>query len=139
MIVGVATRGEDGKLIRVKADAVCFGFLVPFFFVTSGMKFDLGGLLQSPKTMFLIPVFFFLFFVVRGAPVFLYRSDICEKQRLPFVLYSATALPLVVAITEIGMRSGRMQSDIAAALVGAAMLSVLLFPVIGGALRSRNT
>jgi len=139
MIVGVATRDKEGKPMREKIDAVFFGFLIPFFFVTSGMKFDLGGLLQSPKTMLLIPVFLFLFFVVRGAPIFLYRNDLTKEQWLPFAFYSATALPMVVAITEIGIRTGRMQSDIAAALVGAAMLSVLLFPAIGGALRSRIT
>ena len=46
---------------------------------------------------------------------------------------------MVVAITEIGVQSGRMRSDIAAALVGAALLSVLLFPTIAGGLRSKST
>ena len=45
---------------------------------------------------------------------------------------------MVVAITEIGVRSGRMRSDIAAALVGAGMLSVLLFPTIAGVLLSKR-
>ena len=84
-------------------------------------------------------MFLLLFFVVRGAPVFLYRTaDIGNGQRLPFAFYMAAALPMVVAITEIGVRSGRMRSNIAAGLVGAAMLSVLLFPAIAGVLRSRR-
>ena len=48
------------------------------------------------------------FFIVRGAPVLLYRKDLVATERLPFMLYSATALPLVIAITNIGMRTGRM-------------------------------
>ena len=40
----------------IRVDAVCFGFLVPFFFVTSGMKFDLGGLWQSPTTLLLVNI-----------------------------------------------------------------------------------
>lgn len=139
MIVGLQTRGEDGKAMREKIDAVCFGFLVPFFFVTSGMKFDLGALLQSAKMMLLVPVFLIPFLVVRGTPVFLYRNDIAKEERLPFALYSAATLPMVVAIAEIGVRSGHMPSDIAAALVGAAMLSVLLFPTIAGVLHTRRT
>lgn len=138
MIVGLATRGKEGKPLREKVDAVCFGFLVPFFFVTSGMKFDLGALLQSAKMMLLVPVFLTLFLVVRGTPVLLYRNDIAKGERLPFALYAATALPMVVAITEIGVRTGRMPPDIAAALVGAGMLSVVLFPTIAGILRSRT-
>jgi hypothetical protein len=85
----------------------------------------------------LVPMFVILFLVVRGAPRFLYRSDIAKDNRLPFVLYSATTLPMVVAITEIGVRTERMPSDITAALVGAGMLSVVLFPAIAGALRLR--
>ena len=84
-------------------------------------------------------MFLVLFLVVRGTPVFLYRNDIAKYERLPFVLYSATTLPMVVAIAEIGVRSGRMHTDIAAALVGASMLSVLLFPTIAGVLHKRRT
>jgi hypothetical protein len=85
-----------------------------------------------------VPVFLTLFLVVRGAPVFLYRNDIAKGERPSFALYAAATLPMVVAITEIGVRTGRMPSDIAAALVGAGMLSVVLFPTIAGALRFRT-
>ena len=138
MIFGISTRGEEGKAMRDKIDAVCFGFLVPFFFVVSGVNFDLGALLQSAKSMLLVPAFLALFLVVRGAPVFLYRNDLAKGERVSFALYASTALPMVVAITHIGVQTGRMRGDIAAALVGAAVLSVLLFPAVGNALRSRE-
>jgi hypothetical protein len=57
---------------------------------------------------------------------------------MPFVLYVSTALPLIVAITEIGVATGKMRSDNAAALVGAGMLSVLLFPLFALILRNRS-
>jgi Kef-type K+ transport system membrane component KefB len=110
---------------------------VPFFFVTSGIKFDLTTLLHSAQAMLLLPAFLILLFIVRGVPVFLYRHDLARGQRLPFALYSATALPLLVAISAIGVQTGRMRSEIAAALVGAGMLSVLLFPTFAGVLLSR--
>jgi Kef-type K+ transport system membrane component KefB len=139
MVVGLASQGESGKLFRQKSEALCFGFFVPFFFVVSGINLDLRALLQSPKSMLLVPLFLLLFVVVRGAPVFFYSNDDLPKQeRLPLALYSATALPMVVAITNIGVRTGDMPPDIAAALVGAAVLSVLLFPTIAGAMLSQN-
>lgn len=119
-------------------EAICFGFFVPFFFVVSGMNLNVGSLVHSAKTMLLVPLFLALFLIVRGAPVVLvYRKDLARNEQWPFALYSATALPMVVAIATIGVRTGRMQSDVAAALVGAALLSVLLFPMIAGALLSR--
>lgn len=112
------------------------GFLVPFFFVTSGVNFDLGALLQCAQSMLLVPAFLALFVAVRGTPVFLYPNDLATGERLPFALYASTALLMVVAITHIGVQTGRMPTDLAATLVGAGMVSVLVFPALGNALRS---
>lgn len=138
MVVGLASQGEPGKLFRQKIEALCFGFFVPFFFVVSGINLDLGALLHTTTSMLLVPLFLLLFLVVRGAPVFLYSNEMPKYQRLPFALYSATALPMVVAITNVGVRTGHLRTDIAAALVGAALMSVLLFPALAGALMSKS-
>jgi Kef-type K+ transport system membrane component KefB len=137
MVVGLAARGKDGDLLHEKLDAIAFGYFVPFFFVTSGMQFDLGALYRSKESMLLTPLFLLLFIVVRGAPVFLYRRELAPAERVPFVLYLATALPLVVAIVSIGQRTGLMRNQVAAALTGAAMLSALLFPMAADALLVR--
>ena len=138
MVAGLAAQGDAGKLFRQKSEALSFGFFVPFFFVVSGMNLDLHSLLQSTKSMLLVPLFLFLLLVVRGAPVLLYRKEMPKYERLPFALYSATALPMVVAITSIGVRTGEMRPDIAAALVGAALMSVLLFPTLAVALLTKR-
>ena len=138
MVVGLASQDEEAKPFRIKMDALCFGFFIPFFFVVRGMNLDLDALLHDTKSLLLVPVFLLLFLVVRGAPVFLYRKDIARNQRLSFALYSGTALPLVVAITNIGVRTGQLGSDMAASLVGAGLLSVVLFPAPAGALLSRE-
>ena len=138
MILRLATEGEQGTMFREKIDAICFGFLIPFFFVWSGMSLDLAAFRHNPKAIFLIPVFLALFVVVRGLPVILYRKDLAKSERLPFVLYSATALPLVVAITNIAVTDDGMSPEIATAMVGAAVLSVLFFPAAAQALL-RNT
>ena len=44
----------------------------------------------------------------------------------------------MVAITTIAIDAGHMRSSTAAALVGAAMLSTLIFPFVGLALRRRS-
>lgn len=139
MVVGLATRGAEGKPFREKIDAVLFGWFIPFFFVGTGIKFDLPGLTRDLPTMLLVPTFLFLFLLVRGAPVLLYRKDLSPNERLPFALFSAVAsLSLVVVITEIEVRGRGMSTDIAAALVGAGVLSLLLFPTVGGVLLSRS-
>ncbi len=137
MVVGLASRGEAGKPFREKIEAVCYGWFFPFFFVGTGIKFDLAALLQSTRTMLLVPAFLVLFLFVRGTPVLLYRNDLVQEARLPFALFTAVpSLSLVIVVTELGVRAGSIGSDIAAALVGAAVLSVLLFPTLAGFLLS---
>ena len=137
LVVGLATRGESGEPLRAKIDAVFFGWFFPFFFVGTGIRFDLPALTRNATTMILVPTFLILFLLVRGVPVVLYRKDLAREERVPFVLASAVAsLSIVVVITEIGVRTRTMKPDIAAALVGAALLSVMLFPTIAGVLLS---
>ncbi len=138
MVVGQATRGDGGALFREKIDAVSFGWFYPFFFVGTGIKFDIAAIGRDLGTMLMVPAFALLFLVIRGAPVFLYRIDFARAQRLPFALASAVpSLSIIVVITEIGVRAKTMNPDTAAAFIGAALLAVLLFPTITGVLLSR--
>lgn len=139
LVVGLVTKTEATEDVRMRLETIGFGFVVPIFFVVSGMNFDLEALFDSPTNLLRLPLFLALFLIVRGAPVFLlYRTAIPNVDRLPLTLYSATALPLVVAITTIGLETGHMRPENAAALVGAAMVSVLVFPLLALTLRRRQ-
>ena len=60
------------------------------------------------------------------------------RDRMALAFFSATELPLVVAITTLAIDAGKMRPSTAAGLVGAAMLSTLIFPFVGMALRRRS-
>jgi len=131
MLVGMATRGHEHKTLRHKIDAIMFGWFVPFFFVGTGLKFDLKAITQDGLTAWLVPAFALLLLVVRGLPVLLYGRHLQRHERLPFALMSAVAsLSLVVVITDIAVHTGHIGAPVAAAMVGAAVLSVLLFPAL---------
>jgi Kef-type K+ transport system membrane component KefB len=116
-----------------KLNAVAFGFFVPFFFVVSGMRLDVDALFASPSGVAKLALFFVLFLVVRGTPaLLLYRGVLpLREDRLALALFSATQLPLVVAITTLAVEEGHMRSSTAAALVGAGALSTLAGPLHG--------
>ena len=135
MITRLALRGREVQVFESKLAAVGFGFFVPFFFVTSGIAFDLDAL-GSAGALAKLALFFVLFLVVRGAPaLLLYRGVFELRDRAALAFYSATELPLVVAITTLATGTGHMRASTAAGLVGAAMLSTLVFPFVGLALR----
>ena len=137
MVIGLAARGKEGEPFRAKIDAIAFGWLTPFFYVGTGMQFDLSALTRDLTTMLLVPALLVLLLLVRGLPVLLYRRDLSGPERLPFALCSSVAsLGLVVVITQIGLHAKRMNGDVAQALVAAALLSLLLYPTLAGVMLS---
>lgn len=139
-ILRLLTQGREAVLFESKLDAIGFGLLIPFFFVTSGMKLDLEALVSTTRALVELPVFLALFLVVRGLPaMLLYREVLSATERRALALLSATQLPIVVAITTIGVDAGHMQTSTAAALVGAGALSVLIYPSLAlNAVRDRG-
>ena len=136
VIVRLALRGREVALFEEKLTAVGYGFLIPFFFITSGLKFDLSALTEDPIRLLELPLFLVFFLVVRGTPaLLLYRRVLDGRDRRALAFFSSTQLPLVVAITTIAIEQGHMRSSTAASLVGAAILSTMIFPLVGLKLR----
>ncbi len=127
---------ESGQEVMGKVEALGFGFLVPLFYVVTGIEFDLDALLNGGRALLLVPVFLVLFLVVRGGPVYAFAPrEYGRRDRAALMLLCSTCLPLVVAITTIGTDQDVLGTDTAAALVGAAMVSVLALPLTAMRLR----
>jgi Kef-type K+ transport system membrane component KefB len=135
LIVRIAFTAEQAESMQPRLEAIGFGFLIPVFFVVSGMEFQARALFSSTSTLERVPIFLVLFLVVRGLPaLFVYARLLTVRQRAALVVLQSTALPLLVVITQIGLDTHHMLATNATALVGAGMLSVLLFPLIGFAI-----
>jgi Kef-type K+ transport system membrane component KefB len=136
IIVRHVIHGREAERFESKLEAVGFGFLIPFFFISSGMNLDLAALGSSVGAVLKVPLFMFGFLLVRGLPaLLLYRGELRRRDRIRLGLLSATQLPLVVAITSLGVAQGQMRQSTAVALVTAGVLSVLIFPTVAIALR----
>ena len=122
---------HDAEIIEGKVEALGFGFFVPVFFIFTGVTFDLQALLDSTTAMLLLPLFVVLLLLVRGLPGMLSApAGAVGADKRATVLFSATGLPIIVAVTGIGVEAGYLEPGMASALVGAGMLSVLLFPLL---------
>ena len=133
MITRLVLRKHEVPGFDSKLTAVAFGVFIPFFFVVSGMRLDIDALFASPSGVAKLLLFFVLFLVVRGTPaLLLYRGVLpLREDRMALALFTATQLPLIVAITTLAVQDGHMRSSTAAALVGAGALSTLAGPLHG--------
>ena len=123
---------------RRKLEAVGFGFFIPVFFVTSGVRFDLGALKESASNLAMVPIFLAALVAARGLPALLYRGRLDARRSVIAGLLQATSLPFIVAATAIGMDLGLIDAAGSAALIGAGLLSVLFFPLTGLVLLRRT-
>jgi Kef-type K+ transport system membrane component KefB len=123
---------------RRKLEAVGFGIFIPVFFVASGVNFDLDALLESTSNVITVPVFLAALVAARGLPALLYRGLLDNRRIAIAGLMQATSLPFIVAATAIGEELGLVDAAEGAALIGAGLLSVLLFPLIGLTLLRRG-
>src|SRR3954464_2328941 len=138
-LAGVVLRrwvGGAAPILESKLDAIGYGFFIPVFFVYSGMSLDLSSIAAAPLRLLL---FFVLLLVCRGLPALLvYRGALSGRQRVQTALVTSTALPTLVALTEIGLRNGTMLPENAAALVGAGVLTVIVYPAGAVAVGARS-
>jgi Kef-type K+ transport system membrane component KefB len=126
----------DVTPLEGKLDALGYGFFIPVFFVASGMALDVRSIAQNPLRLI---VFFVLLLVVRGLPsLLIYRRALPVRQRAEMTFITATTMPLLIAIAAIGLSDGVMIPANAAALVGAGVLSVLVYPAVAIALARRG-
>jgi Kef-type K+ transport system membrane component KefB len=115
---------------ELKLDAIGYGFLIPVFFVASGVMFDAEALFASPSTFLQVPLFLAALLAVRALPALLYRPELGMRHTMAAGFLQATSLPFIVAAVQIGQRLDALPPASGAALIAAGLVSVLLFPAI---------
>jgi Kef-type K+ transport system membrane component KefB len=136
-IIEVSGHDPDRDFL-VKLEGIGFGFLIPIFFISTGVSFQLKGLLNHPSALAEVPLFLLALLVVRGLPALLYVRAVGRRRAAAGGLMQATTLTFVIVATEIGQESGRLTPATAAALVTAGLLSAALFPAGAARLLARG-
>jgi Kef-type K+ transport system membrane component KefB len=137
-VIAMLVRDTRAEILENRLTSIGSGFFIPLFFITSGVEFDLPGLVTSPASLARLILFCAGFLIVRVIPVLLYKHVLPERDLLPLALFSSTTLPLVVAVTYLGVRTGDMLPENASALVAAAVITVAVFPALAIVLRAKS-
>jgi len=137
MVVGISDGDERPNQERywAKLRAIGYGFLVPVFFVMTGVQFDVRALFSHPSALALVPLLVLAIVVVRGGPALLYRRRLGTRPALAAGLLQATTLTFPVVVADLGLALHLLTPASAAALIGASLLSVLVFPAVALAFR----
>ena len=140
-VAGVVLRLADGderpniEVFKAKLDAIGFGFLIPVFFVVTGVQFNVEALFSHAASLELVPLLVLAIAFVRGAPAFLYRSRVGTRPAVAVAFLQSATLTFPVVVAEIGLSLNLLTQSTAAALIGASLVTVVVFPAIALALR----
>jgi Kef-type K+ transport system membrane component KefB len=134
-LAGVIVRRTDEapasqEEFQAKLEAIGFGFLIPVFFVSTGVGLDITALFHSTRAIILVPVFLVALLVVRGLPALLYVRVVGRTRAIAAGFMQATSLTFIVVATVIGVQTGHQRTSTAAALVVAGLLSVVIYPPV---------
>jgi Kef-type K+ transport system membrane component KefB len=121
-------RGSPHPQFRVKLEGIGFGFLVPIFFISTGVAFPLKALFANPAALATVPLFLAALLVVRGLPALLYTRFAGRRRAVAAGLLQATTLTFVIVAAQIGLADGKITPTTAASLLTAGLLSAILFP-----------
>ena len=95
------------------------------------VRFDLDALTASATSLLMVPIFLLALLTARGLPAVVYRGALDARHTAIAGLLQATSLPFIVAATAIGRELDLIDAAASAALIGAGLLSVVLFPLGG--------
>ncbi len=113
---------------QIKLEGIGFGFLIPIFFIATGVQFDLMALFGNATAIAEVPLFLLALLLVRGLPALLYRNLVGRRRAAVAGLMQATTLTFVIVATQIGLVSGKISPTTSASLLTAGLLSAALFP-----------
>ncbi len=127
--VGVISDRADGSgATRTKVEVIGFGLLVPIFFVTAGLNFDLAALATSAADLALVPILLVTMIVTRALPTLLFGRMLTKREILASGLLLSTKLTFVVAVVQVAAASGQVTPSTASALITAAIITVVALP-----------
>ena len=130
LVIKLALQGKSSELLHHKLEGIGFGFLVPVFFINSGMKLEVGAVFGSFAGFGLCLAFLIALLLVHLPVALCLRFTLGPRPAAAAALYSATTLSLIVALTEMAGRTGLMSPREVTALVLAGVLSVVVFPLL---------
>ena len=116
--------------VRAQLETIGFGLMAPLFFVTAGLRFDLGALAGSTEALALVPLALVAMIATRALPALLFTGILARREVAAAGLLMSVKLTFVVAAVQIGSEAGALTPPAASAIVSAAMISVVTLPTI---------
>ena len=122
---------RGGNRLFEKLSTMGQGFFVPIFFITAGLGLRFTTLLSGTTLVYLLSILVGTVAVrLLGIP-FLRFAGLARNEAVSGALLLSAPLTLQVAIIQVGIATGQISSHVQDAVLGAAIVGAVLFPLLG--------
>lgn len=121
---------EEGSSLRLKLDAIGYGFFIPIFFVNVGVDLDIGALSSSAKELSLIPIFLVIAYASKILPTLVLGLRFSGRGALAAGALLSSRLSLIIAASIIGLELGIITPGVNSAIVFVAVVTSTVSPIV---------
>ncbi len=119
---------RGGTVLEQKLFGIGYGFLIPLFFITVGMQFDLGAL--AGGGIYLVPMLLVTAFVVKLVPSLLFIVRYSVKDSISAGVLLSSRLSLIIAMAAVGLELGLIDATMESAIILLAIITCISCPTI---------
>ncbi|MCK5559018.1 MAG: cation:proton antiporter, partial [Thermoplasmata archaeon] len=115
--------------LEKKLYSIGYGFLIPIFFISIGVKFDFE-VFRDFDALILIPVFIGIAFIIKILPTLFFFKDYSVKNRLSSGLLLSAHLSILLAGTAIGIELGVIDTMLESSMIIVVIVTCILGPIL---------
>ncbi len=119
---------RGGTVLEQKLYGIGYGFLIPIFFISVGMQFDLGALARGG--IYLVPMLLLIAFVVKIVPSLLFLVRHSLKDSISAGVLLSSRLSLIIAVAAVGMKLDLITTAMGSAIILLAIITSISCPTI---------
>lgn len=120
---------EPAEATEKKLTSIGYGFLIPFFFIMTGVKLDLRSLFADPHGLTLIPVLVLCFILAKLPTLFVFRRSFTKKNAFAGGFLMVTTITLVLPALQVAQNLHTITALQSDAFVLAALIACVLGPI----------
>ena len=135
-ILGAFLAGMVMKLLeptentQEKLTSIGYGFLIPFFFIMTGVRLNIKQLFANPRALALIPILVACFILAKLPTVLVFRRRFSPRNSFAGGFLTVTTITLVLPALQVARNLHAITSTQSDAFVLAAVIVCIIGPIV---------
>lgn len=121
---------EPSEATQEKLTSIGYGFLIPFFFIMTGVKLNIRQLFANPRALALIPILVACFILAKLPTMLVFRRRFNKRNSFAGSFLTVTTITLVLPSLQVARNLHAITSTQSDAFVLAAVIVCIIGPIV---------